>query len=696
MNRLKRAAAKMGSLLDKYYRSVPVYRLNITDKLIGVVTAAFFFVLYLLTCSHVPNIAGDAPELIAGSYSLGILHPPSYPLYTLIGYVFSHIPIGSIAFRVNMLSVVAHTLTLLFLFVTLMKITRNRAASIISVAILGFSSLFWFYSLMAEVFPLSSLFAVLLILVAILVRDRWVSGNRTGSERLFLFFAFLCGLSLTHHHTILLIFPALLLFILHPLIEVIRKPKRLISAVLLFLLGLVPYIYLPIRASMNPYMNFADPSSLGSFYDTVARSYYGSTQLWSGPEAVNRLDMIFDYFLTLNTQVYMVGIIVGVLGMFRMAKKRIADFVPLMAAFFFAAILFPWMANVEVAGIFERSTIERFYILPIIIFFYFIAMGFAFIFNWIKETVYRSKLEEDRKKSASILAVLLAILLIAPFFLLPVRNTARNVNLKDDCFGEAYIHNVLQSVEDGAILYLDGDIPIWLIGMYHPAVDEDPRDIIFIAKTFWALPWYMETLRIWYPDLEIPDMDEVTYSGVRTLGAFRAAFLDYIVQNNPEVTGLYTIYQDPNIEKHYDLIPYGFVYKAVPKGEELDFDSYYRFYEEFAENLDRCGLDFTQYTNNRREIFMIMEMSRTLSKAAKIFEGHGRLEEAQQLNALAYSIFPSEDFQSDMAYAFLKMGRPQDAYPLLQNYLDEGSAFNPDTWRAMLELEEMFREADGE
>jgi len=696
MNRLKRAAAKTGLLLDKYYKSVPVYRLNRTDKLIGVATAALFFVLYLLTCSHGPNIAGDAPELIAGSYSLGILHPPGYPLYTLLGYVFSHIPIGSIAFRVNLLSVVTSTLTLFVLFITLMKITRNRAASVVSVAILGFSSIFWFYSLMAEVFPLSSLFAVLLFLMAILVRDRWVSGNRTGSERLFLFFAFLCGLSLTHHHTILLIFPALLLFTLHPLIEVIKKPKRLISAILLFLLGLVPYIYLPIRASMNPYINFSDPSNLNSFYNFVTRSYYGSTQLWAGPEAVNRLDMIFDYFLTLNTQVYMVGIIVGVLGMFRMAKKRIGDFVPLMTAFFLTALVFPWMANVEIPGIFERSTIERFYILPIILFMYFAAMGFAFIFNWIKEMVYRSKLEEYRKRSASVLAVLLVILLIAPFFLLPVRNTVRNVNLRDDCFGEAYIHNVLQSVEDGAILYLDGDVPIWLIGMYHAAVDEGPRDIIFIARTFWGLPWYMETLRIWYPDLEIPEFDEVTYTGVGTLASFNAAFLDFIVKNNPEVTGLYTIYQDPNIEKHYDLIPYGFVYKAVPKGDELDLDSYYRFYEEFAENLDWCGLDYTQYTNNRREIFMIMEMSLSLSKAANIFEEHGRLEEAQQLNALAFSILPSEDLQRDMAYVFLKMGRPQDAYPLLQNYLDEGSAFIPDTWHTMLELEQMFREAEGE
>jgi len=754
MNWLKRAAAKAGSLLDKYYHSVPVYRLNRTDKLIGVVTAAFFFVLYLLTCSHGPNIAGDAPELIAGSYSLGILHPPGYPLYTMLGYAFSHIPIGSIAFRVNLLSVVAHTLTLFLLFITLMKITRNRVASIVSVAILGFSSLFWFYSLIAEVFSLSTLFAVLLILVAILVRDRWVSGNRTGSEKLFLFFAFLCGLSLTHHHTILLIYPALLLFILHPLIAVIKKPKRLVSAILLFVLGLVPYIYIPLRASQNPYMNFANPSSFDSLFKTVTRQYYGSTRLWLGPEATNRLDVIFNYFQTLDTQVYMVGMIVGVLGIFRMAKKRVGDFVPLITALFFTAIIFPWMANVEIAGIFERSTIERFYMLPTILFMYFVAMGFAFIFNWIKKWVSRIEMKEkefrlvlvilslllfvfiivlpflliekayfsptiimvyfpallavvliswilisrietkdELKRKFVLFAILIITLIIILPFVMPAHQTAELVSLREDCFGEAYVHNVLQSVEDGAILYLAGDVPIELIDMYQKLVDEDPRDIILITNTFWTSPWYMEHLRIWYPDLELPDVDDVTYSGVKRYESFKAAFLEYIMQTNPQVTSLYTIAKDPNVERFYDLMPYGFVYKAYPKGEELDFDRYYQFFEEFQENLDWCGIDYSEYTDNRRELYTIMETSLYLADAARIFEENGRLVEAQQLYSFAHSIFPSEDFQREAAYAFLEMGQPESAYALLQDYLDKGSAFDPNVWRAMLELENVLREA---
>jgi hypothetical protein len=258
------------------------------------------------------------------------------------------------------------------------------------------------------------------------------------------------------------------------------------------------------------------------------------------------------------------------------------------------------------------------------------------------------------------------------------------------------MHNVLQSVEDGAILYLAGDVPIELIDMYQKLVDEDPRDIILIANTFWTSPWYMEHLRIWYPDLELPDVDDVTYSGVKRYESFKAAFLEYIMQTNPQVTGLYTVAKDPNVERFYDLMPYGFVYKAYPKGEELDFDRYYQFFEEFKENLDRCGLDYSKYTDNRRELYVIMETSLYLADAARVFKENGRLVEAQQLYSFAHSIFPSEDFQREAAYVFLEMGLPESAYPLLQDYLDKGSAFDPNAWRAMLELEDMLREAGGE
>src|SRR6186997_2188516 len=43
----------------------------------------------------------------AQSSRLGILHPTGYPLYSLIGTLFSLIPVGSMAYGANLLSAVA-------------------------------------------------------------------------------------------------------------------------------------------------------------------------------------------------------------------------------------------------------------------------------------------------------------------------------------------------------------------------------------------------------------------------------------------------------------------------------------------------------------------------------------------------------------------------------------------------------------
>ena len=54
------------------------------------------------------NGAGDSGELASTAYTLGIAHPTGYPLYTLLGYVVSNLPVGEVAWRVNALSALAN------------------------------------------------------------------------------------------------------------------------------------------------------------------------------------------------------------------------------------------------------------------------------------------------------------------------------------------------------------------------------------------------------------------------------------------------------------------------------------------------------------------------------------------------------------------------------------------------------------
>ncbi len=71
---------------------------------LAAMVAAIAFIVYLQTLA--PSVDWiDAGELATDCYTLGIAHPTGYPLFTLIGWVFSHLPIASsIIVRLNLMA----------------------------------------------------------------------------------------------------------------------------------------------------------------------------------------------------------------------------------------------------------------------------------------------------------------------------------------------------------------------------------------------------------------------------------------------------------------------------------------------------------------------------------------------------------------------------------------------------------------
>ena len=45
----------------------------------------------------------DGGDLITAAYTLGVPHPSGYPTYVLMGWLFSKLPVGTIAWRFNFL-----------------------------------------------------------------------------------------------------------------------------------------------------------------------------------------------------------------------------------------------------------------------------------------------------------------------------------------------------------------------------------------------------------------------------------------------------------------------------------------------------------------------------------------------------------------------------------------------------------------
>src|SRR5438128_8836804 len=67
----------------------------------------FFASLFLYSWTVAPTVTlVDSGELIFAARSLGVAHPPGFPLYVLLAHAFTWLPFGSVAARVNVASAV--------------------------------------------------------------------------------------------------------------------------------------------------------------------------------------------------------------------------------------------------------------------------------------------------------------------------------------------------------------------------------------------------------------------------------------------------------------------------------------------------------------------------------------------------------------------------------------------------------------
>jgi hypothetical protein len=219
------------------------------DAVLFLALALVTLALYVSTL--LPGIgSGDTAEFQRVAPILGVAHPTGYPLYTMLGWLWSHTPLGGTpAWRMNLFSAVTAALAVGTLFLAARALGQVRVIAAAAALTLAVSSTFWSQATIAEVYALAALIQALLILALLRWRQKkwplWVAG-------------LLLGLGLAHHRTIILIIPGALLFLsleirsLRLVSDRQRQDSSLTSqafrALLAALAGCLLYIYLPLRA----------------------------------------------------------------------------------------------------------------------------------------------------------------------------------------------------------------------------------------------------------------------------------------------------------------------------------------------------------------------------------------------------------------------------------------------------------------
>jgi hypothetical protein len=295
-----------------------------TEWIAGGAVFLLSFLLYLLTMA--PDLTwGDSGELVTDVHTLGIPHPTGYPLYVLAGRVFSLIPIGSPAYRMNLFSGVCSALTVFVLFhvsLLLFKMPHRlklaggmslspspqpspskgegafRAASprgtgginsqtltIVSAALaalfLAVSPLFWSQATKTEVYAPASLLACLLLYTA-------VRCHVSGETRWLAIWSLCVGLAAVHHRLLVILFPITVLLVL-PVFRKHLSLRLLGRTVFMLLVGLSPIFYLWLRGKAGPVLNWGGVDTFREVFWSLGGGFYreglvNPLQAFSQPE----------------------------------------------------------------------------------------------------------------------------------------------------------------------------------------------------------------------------------------------------------------------------------------------------------------------------------------------------------------------------------------------------------------------------
>ena len=134
-------------------------------------------------------------------------------------------------------------------------------------------------------------------------------------------FSFALGLSFTNHGTTIILAPAFLYLFFSQFGFTGGTLRRLIRLVPGFVLGLLPYLYLPIRAAADPLINWGRPTTFSRFFDHITGGQFRDLGLMSEVSVVG--DQLGWYFATLPGEFVYIGLLLALYGVFMLFKRSV-------------------------------------------------------------------------------------------------------------------------------------------------------------------------------------------------------------------------------------------------------------------------------------------------------------------------------------------------------------------------------------
>lgn len=568
--------------------SSPLTKRN-TPFLLGLLAVILVSYLYSL-CPDVYLI--DSGELATVSYTLGIAHPTGYPLYTLISYFFAHLP-GEPIRNLNLLSALFSVAAAAVLYITARRVTNNPSLSVAVAALFAFSPTIWRTSITNEVYPLTGLFAVLVIYL--LYRD--------NSERILYLIMYSIGLALTNH---IIFFSLALPVFLY--VAVVHRPslKQVLAGLLFLMLGLTLYLYIMTRTIGGADIAWGNPHNLQRLFWHVTGKQYqvwmfslSPTEVWQN--LINGIHILSRDLLYLLVLPSLAGFVV----LFRKDRKR------------FWLLLTILVLNLLYTINYSIPDIEPYYIPSLVV----LVVTFAYGLTMLRR-------------------------LLRPAIVLPLACIIPIINysactLRNNTFGIDYGRAHATQLPDSSLLittHWDVYSPL----MYLRHVKGWRKDLVMIDKALLRRTWYIKHIEQEYPEFYeqvhasigsfVEELYKFEYERPYIPSLIQLRFIkmlqSFFDARMQKGVFLSTPWPDPDLDQiksSYSRLPYGLTLTVTKDTSIVLYD------------FSQMNLEKPRVVNDSRIEFNLASVRSMLKRNISYLTAMGRPEEAEEARRLLES-----------------------------------------------------------
>jgi hypothetical protein len=447
--------------------------------------AAFALPLFVYLLTMAPTITwahdgADGGDLITAAYTLGVPHPPGYPVYCLLGWLFAHLPLREVAWRLNLMSAVGAALAALGLCATILewqgvKGEENESALVAGLGAawgIAFMPALWSQALIAEVYAVNAAFVALVLWLAFLVR-------RSSAPPVVL--GLIWGLSLGVHLTCVALLPVVVWAL-----AARWRGRLFLGATLPWLLGTIlglsVYAYLPLRAGQGA-ITWGNPRTLEGWWWMVSGALYRHYVLALPLGAVPA--RLVDLARRLTLGFSPVGVALGVIGIDSLRRRR-SDL--------FLASGLSWLLYAGYAIGYDTTDSYVYLIPAFVIFAFWLGEGLAESLRWLQS--------RRGRRWGLVLGACLAC--VGPLSTLVLNYQGMNVHR--DRLARDFGAEVMDAAPERAVLLSAQDAHTFTLWYFQHVLGRRP-DVTVVDTGLLRYDWYLSNLMRIDPGFAVPEGD---------------------------------------------------------------------------------------------------------------------------------------------------------------------------------------------